>query len=44
MGARFTVSRDPCGHGRPFIFQLFSSGWLERFDPGDPKSVHRLDQ
>ena len=27
-----------------FVFQLFSSGWLERFDPGDPKSVHRLDR
>lgn len=27
-----------------FIFQLFSSGWLERFDPGDPKSVRRLDR
>jgi len=27
-----------------FIFQLFSSGWLERFDPGDHKSVRRLDR
>ena len=45
VGTLFTVSLVILVvMGVLFIFQLFSSGWLERFDPGDPKSVHRLDR